>query len=224
MKAAEKEREKRSSAMERAKQLVHEALKQYPSAIPWFMGIYDDWTIGHLQRNLLSYKVELRSENFSDKNFQDMCRFLSEKLNQEVSSEFLLNYAEYNGEPGRLVVKQFVQAIADLIMSVPKMWEPREDVENLGEAFLSNDECLPAVKGNAAKLLPGEQAPHISPKVRVSVLQRDGFRCIFCGRTSQHIQLEIDHKIPLSKGGSNDLSNLQALCLDCYRGKEDLDL
>lgn len=30
---------------------------------------------------------------------------------------------------------------------------------------------------------------------------------------------EIDHKIPLSEGGSNDASNLQALCLMCHRVK-----
>lgn len=224
MKASAKEREKRFGATEIAKQLVHEALKQYPRAIPWFVGINDDWTIGHLQHNLSLDKVELRSENFSDRNLQDMCRSLSEKLDREVSPEFLLNYTGYNGEPGRLVVKQFIQAIAALIMSGSKTGEPREDAENLGEAFLSNDECLPAAKVNVARLLPGEQTRHISPKVRVSVLQRDGFRCIFCGRTSQQIQLEVDCKIPLSKGGSDDLSNLQTLCVDCYRGKEDLDL
>ncbi len=60
---------------------------------------------------------------------------------------------------------------------------------------------------------------YISPSVRVSVLHRDGNKCVFCGRTAKQIELEIDHIIPFSKGGSNDLSNLPTLCIDCNRGK-----
>ncbi len=60
---------------------------------------------------------------------------------------------------------------------------------------------------------------YIPPSVRVSVLHRDGSKCVFCGRTAKQIELEIDHIIPFSKGGSNDLSNLQTLCIDCNRGK-----
>jgi hypothetical protein len=32
-------------------------------------------------------------------------------------------------------------------------------------------------------------------------------------------EYEVDHKIPLFKGGSNDFSNLQALCPNCHRRK-----
>ncbi|MBV6626074.1 MAG: HNH endonuclease [Rivularia sp. (in: Bacteria)] len=55
--------------------------------------------------------------------------------------------------------------------------------------------------------------------IRVCVLHRDKKKCVFCGRNSKQIQLEVDHIVPFSKGGSNDLSNLQTLCIDCNRGK-----
>jgi 5-methylcytosine-specific restriction enzyme A len=64
-----------------------------------------------------------------------------------------------------------------------------------------------------------KRSRYISSSDRVSVLTRDGYRCGFCGRTSQQVELEVDHIIPFSKGGSNDLSNLQTLCFDCNRGK-----
>ncbi|MGB3237275.1 MAG: HNH endonuclease [Geitlerinemataceae cyanobacterium] len=66
---------------------------------------------------------------------------------------------------------------------------------------------------------PQKRSRYISSSDRVSVLTRDRYRCVFCGRTSQQVELEVDHIIPFSKGGSNDLSNLQTLCFDCNRGK-----
>jgi 5-methylcytosine-specific restriction enzyme A len=60
---------------------------------------------------------------------------------------------------------------------------------------------------------------YIPLSVRVDVLSRDGYKCIFCGRNSKKVTLEIDHIIPFSKGGSNEISNLQTLCFDCNRGK-----
>ena len=60
---------------------------------------------------------------------------------------------------------------------------------------------------------------YISASVRVSVLNRDNYKCVFCGRSSKQVCLEVDHIIPFSKGGSNEIDNLQTLCFDCNRGK-----
>ena len=62
---------------------------------------------------------------------------------------------------------------------------------------------------------------YISKSTRVSVLHRDKYKCIFCGRSSQQIELQIDHIIPFSQGGSNEIDNLQTLCIDCNQGKSD---
>lgn len=37
--------------------------------------------------------------------------------------------------------------------------------------------------------------------------------------TSEGVTLEVDHIIPVSKGGKTVMTNLQALCWDCNRGK-----
>ncbi|NTV45830.1 MAG: HNH endonuclease [Chlorobiales bacterium] len=58
-----------------------------------------------------------------------------------------------------------------------------------------------------------------------SVLARDNWKCRSCGRSAKEngITLEVDHIIPRSKGGTNDISNLQTLCKKCNIGKSNKD-
>ncbi|EPF24946.1 MAG: HNH endonuclease [Microcystis aeruginosa Ma_MB_F_20061100_S19] len=58
-------------------------------------------------------------------------------------------------------------------------------------------------------------------EVRKYVYQRDNYQCQSCGKPENFTQLSIDHIIPLALGGSNDISNLQTLCLSCNRRKKD---
>lgn len=58
------------------------------------------------------------------------------------------------------------------------------------------------------------------PSVRFAVLQRDEFRCRYCGRTAAAtLQLHVDHIHPRSKGGSDTLDNLVTACSECNIGK-----
>ena len=61
----------------------------------------------------------------------------------------------------------------------------------------------------------------IPPAVKQYVFNRDHYQCQSCGKDRLRAKLSIDHIIPLAKGGSNDISNLQTLCLDCNRIKTD---
>jgi 5-methylcytosine-specific restriction endonuclease McrA len=62
---------------------------------------------------------------------------------------------------------------------------------------------------------------NIPDAVRKYVLERDGGQCQSCGKNAREAQLHIDHIIPLAKGGSNDISNLQVLCQQCNQNKKD---
>lgn len=62
----------------------------------------------------------------------------------------------------------------------------------------------------------------MSDRLRYNVLRRDNFRCCICGATAKDgAKLEVDHIIPVSKGGMTVMENLQTLCKECNRGKSD---
>ncbi|CAN1209378.1 HNH endonuclease [Tumidithrix helvetica PCC 7403] len=58
-----------------------------------------------------------------------------------------------------------------------------------------------------------------------AVLARDQWKCLSCGRSAREdgVLLEVDHIIPRSKGGSDEMSNLQTLCKKCNIGKSNKD-
>lgn len=56
----------------------------------------------------------------------------------------------------------------------------------------------------------------IPQDVQNKVWNRDGGKCVKCGNNEN---LEFDHIIPFSKGGSNTYRNLQLLCQECNRKK-----
>ena len=59
----------------------------------------------------------------------------------------------------------------------------------------------------------------IPKELRYKILKRDRFTCQSCGARAPEVELEVDHKIPVSKGGTDDESNLITKCKDCNRGK-----
>lgn len=59
--------------------------------------------------------------------------------------------------------------------------------------------------------------------LRWQVMRRAMGRCEACGVSSEVRALEVDHIVPRSRGGTNDLWNLQALCSLCNVQKLDRD-
>ncbi len=58
-------------------------------------------------------------------------------------------------------------------------------------------------------------------KIRIRVLERDFYSCVPCKRRDASIRpaSEVDHIIPRSRGGTDEMTNLQAICTDCHQEK-----
>lgn len=66
----------------------------------------------------------------------------------------------------------------------------------------------------------------VSNAQRQRILRRDNFTCQLCGARGPgarpypgNAELRVDHKLPFSKGGSDNDSNLWVLCHECNSGK-----
>jgi hypothetical protein len=71
----------------------------------------------------------------------------------------------------------------------------------------------------------------MSSKLRKQILERDGGTCQICGSAAgedsgcepgKRCRLQIDHVVPISQGGTDDPSNLRAVCVYFNKDKADV--
>lgn len=91
---------------------------------------------------------------------------------------------------------------------------------------MTNETIIALIEMLESKLTAGafakEQRVLMTPKLRESIKERDHYTCCNCGNstlTEPNLLLEIDHIIPVSKGGLTEENNLQTLCWKCNRSK-----
>lgn len=82
--------------------------------------------------------------------------------------------------------------------------------------------CGPCYERRAktASAPPEQTRDAIPAQLRFRVLQRDGFRCQYCGRSARDgAILHLDHVVPYSAGGETSEDNLITACEQCNLGK-----
>jgi hypothetical protein len=88
--------------------------------------------------------------------------------------------------------------------------ETQRPVENMVEEILDLVRGLsrrPSIESKQTSFALPKRGSSIS--TRLLLANRDGYKCKICGTEAN---LEIVHIIPISKGGTNDIENLQLLC------------
>lgn len=90
------------------------------------------------------------------------------------------------------------------------------DIENLNRFVVFLSEKIKFQKSAAG------QRALMTSKLRQYIKERDHFACKQCGISLEqepHLLLEIDHIVPVAKGGLTTEDNLQTLCWRCNRSK-----
>jgi 5-methylcytosine-specific restriction endonuclease McrA len=57
------------------------------------------------------------------------------------------------------------------------------------------------------------------PWSRTSILERDHYTCSYCGASGPTVPLQVDHIIPISRGGADAPHNLTTACRRCNMSK-----
>jgi 5-methylcytosine-specific restriction endonuclease McrA len=99
-----------------------------------------------------------------------------------------------------------------LILRVKRAVYKDEEELNSLKSYVSNMEAAIEYRRN------GPTRIAIPDDVKLAAWTRDGGACMRCGSKEQ---LHFDHVIPVAKGGSNDLQNIQILCAPCNLKKSD---
>lgn len=90
------------------------------------------------------------------------------------------------------------------------------DIHNLNDFVVYLSQKIKFQKSAAG------QRALMTSRLRKQIKERDGYACKRCGASvsvEPNLLLEIDHIVPVSKGGLTTESNLQTLCWRCNRSK-----
>lgn len=116
------------------------------------------------------------------------------------------------GEPIRL--KSLVESLNRFLTAEI----PSEDEEPSGH----QESCTRTSSIQALQL--AEKRVPVLPGWRWQVFQRDAWRCVACGKDASHgVLLHVDHILPRSLGGRDEIDNYQTLCHICNVGKSNRD-
>ncbi|MGE0268061.1 MAG: HNH endonuclease [Candidatus Omnitrophota bacterium] len=112
----------------------------------------------------------------------------------------------------------FVTTLTDKIFKV--VWQTEPDYKIKIEPIFDEKSKENVLKidldTNAFFFQTERQRGQIADDVKILVWRRDGGKCVKCGSQEN---LEFDHIIPFSKGGSSTVRNIQILCELCNRQK-----
>lgn len=171
-------------------------------------------TYRHWTAPSFSFAVKGHWRNFADKSKVGHDMYGKEILGRTWVS----SYRKYEEKPDekdstfakhdpRVVIgiKQTLQFARDVIQSQSVSQEPHTNT-------------------SPTKEWVAQERAKLTAALRYFILKRDGFRCSKCGRSAvedNYVRLEVDHVIPVSRGGKTVEENLKTLCRDCNRGKSD---
>lgn len=162
-----------------------------------------------------AYKLAYNAEKMKDETVDKRACELFKKSNIKE------RYNQLVAEKQQNIIKNVSSINSDLLSKVEKYKDSNETVIDFIENAILKS--LPKEALSQEELKEINRRRKISDTTRYAVLERAGFKCQCCGTKplkDNDVVLHIDHIIPHSLGGNDDVNNLQVLCDKCNLSKQ----
>ena len=191
-----------------------------------------------LQKHYKSYRHKRRINNQNNTNTCVLCvcgkeyscrqSLYMHRKQCETYKNKLNNIPETNTEPDLpnqttvVVEKQEIDHLHNMIFCLQTQLQTQNQTQTkiLSQIQTQLQTQLPSNKVDAqtqtsASIIPKQDRKKISKKVREEIVNSQNNTCNQCERSlSKYFQ--IDHRVALQYGGTDDVDNLQALCSECH--------
>lgn len=129
-------------------------------------------------------------------------------------------YEDFQAKINENIIKNTSNINRELINKIKKYKNDDQTIIEYIELAIIN--FLPKESLNEKDIKRIRRRKNLSDNTRYSVLERAGFKCQCCGekpRKNNNVVLHIDHIVPFSLGGGDNIENLQVLCDKCNISK-----
>ena len=129
------------------------------------------------------------------------------ETNRDKIQEKNRRWRETNPDKAREGVRAWRKANRDRARKTARDWYKRNHDKILSQAAVRDHRRRIRKLGNGGSYTTEEWK---------AICERQAYRCACCGEKRK---LEVDHILPIAKGGRNDITNIQALCKPCNLSK-----
>lgn len=188
----------------------------------------DDVIKYHIENDIKGLRTDIENSIYNISLLDEYEKNVAKILEQES-----INNTKYSDKKYKrienIVLDKVIYTKKDFLIRVSLEVYYRSNGGRINESrngFRNYDELLELYKewesGKKYEVTKRQERKIMNDDIRYNVLKRDNFTCQKCGITSKDgAKLEVDHIIPVSKGGKTVMSNLQTLCDRCNSGKSD---
>lgn len=186
-------------------------------------------TIHNKYNELKEYKIKYDKLKIEYKEYLEEYLKLKELITNEEAKELKMDIKKYNLYQEKIYNDNKINIDTNFNVVIYINYQSKKGLvkekkyKKYNDKEFSNiiNEYLVLKKNDRLfEIISRVERSKMSESLRYDVFKRDNFKCSICGLSAKDgVKLQVDHIIPISKGGKTEIENLQTLCSRCNIGK-----